>query len=326
MPRPRKTQDRDGTPGDISPLAVLKNDSVVVSPEAVSPVEPALSPPQQPTRRPRGRPRKYPLPMTAPLDSSRPLSIPTAVPPSPAPDISHPPVDEAAPTVRPSAMDRIEAIIRKAEARDGTAPVKRPRGRPRKNPLSGIIQRSEQASVKPAGHSGMLTPVPLENGPDVRTEPAVPARPVHTGASPQHLNTDPAEQPPARAADDPRPSRRQRLGAQPPEAFPRPRGRRPKDRIPPFTIAPGNQSPFCPKCGTYIRLFKPKRGRWRRVCPRCQPQRLIERRDPRFNLDKTGIPCKDRGKCRPERCVKALECTEMARKGGIRGSSHKKAG
>jgi hypothetical protein len=38
------------------------------------------------------------------------------------------------------------------------------------------------------------------------------------------------------------------------------------------------------------------------------------------------VPCKDRGKCRPERCVKALECTEMARKGGIRGSSHGGAG
>jgi len=186
-------------------------------------------------------------------------------------------------------MDRIEAIIHQAEGHSGPGPAKRPRGRPRKNPLPGTV-----------------TPA---DGPLANPGPGPTARP--------------AAQPAAASA---RPARRLRTGANAPEAFPRPRGRRPKDRIPPFTIAPGNQSPFCPKCGTYIRLFKPKRGRWRRVCPRCQPERLIEKRDPRFNLDKTGVPCKDRGKCRPERCVKALECTEMARKGGIRGSSHNSAG
>ena len=105
--------------------------------------------------------------------------------------------------------------------------------------------------------------------------------------------------------------------------MPKRRGGRPRKLI---VVAAGNMSPFCPECGTYIRLFKPKRGRWRRVCPRCHPERMIERRDPRFFLDKTGIPCKDRGKCRPERCVKALECTEMARKGTIRGASKKHAG
>jgi len=75
----------------------------------------------------------------------------------------------------------------------------------------------------------------------------------------------------------------------------------------------GPPSQFCPSCGTYIRMFRPARGRWRRVCPRCHPERLIEKKRQRDYVDKTGMPCKDRGKCRPERCVKALDCEEMAR-------------
>jgi hypothetical protein len=60
-------------------------------------------------------------------------------------------------------------------------------------------------------------------------------------------------------------------------------------------------------------MFRPARGRWRKVCPKCDPERLIVERDYRDYIDKTGLPCKDRGKCRPERCVKALECEEMRR-------------
>jgi hypothetical protein len=86
----------------------------------------------------------------------------------------------------------------------------------------------------------------------------------------------------------------------------RPRGRRKK-------AAPSILNPFCPECGTYLRMFRPPRGRWRKVCPRCEPERMVVKRDYRDYIDKTGMPCKDRGKCRPERCVKALECEEMGR-------------
>jgi hypothetical protein len=91
-----------------------------------------------------------------------------------------------------------------------------------------------------------------------------------------------------------------------PPAEGRPRGRRQK-------AEPSILNPFCPECGTYLRMFRPPRGRWRKVCPRCEPERMIVKRDYRDYIDKTGMPCKDRGKCRPERCVKALECEEMGR-------------
>ena len=71
---------------------------------------------------------------------------------------------------------------------------------------------------------------------------------------------------------------------------------------------------FCGKCGTYTRLFRPATGPTRRVCPKCHPEKMLETKRPGANLDKTGMPCKDRGKCRPERCVMAFECVEMRRK------------
>jgi hypothetical protein len=310
MPRTRKMENSDGTPRIISPTAVQLIDDD--QKKAIPAVVPEQAPSALPVKRPRGRPRKYPLPEAAPVipapEAPAPagfLSTPVAKPPSPH-------LKESPRPAGPSVMDQIEAIIREAEARSGPAPVKRRRGRPRKNPLPGTVPQPGLPSTRPASVSTVPSPATLSEGPAVQSQ-------TPHGAS--------AAQPePHTQGKSAGPARRPRQGAQPPEAFPRPRGRRPKERIPPFTIAPGNLSPFCPKCGTYIRLFKPKRGRWRRVCPRCQPDRLIEKRDPRFNLDKTGIPCKDRGKCRPERCVKALDCTEMARKGGIRGSSHNNAG
>jgi ssDNA-binding Zn-finger/Zn-ribbon topoisomerase 1 len=66
-------------------------------------------------------------------------------------------------------------------------------------------------------------------------------------------------------------------------------------------------SMFCGKCGTYTRPIVDAR---KRVCPKCHPEKIPEKRSA---LDKTGMPCKDRGVCRPERCVKALECEEMMR-------------
>ena len=68
--------------------------------------------------------------------------------------------------------------------------------------------------------------------------------------------------------------------------------------------------PFCGKCGSYTRIFQPATGPARRVCPKCHPEKVPERKSP---LDKTGMPCKDRGVCRPERCVMAFECEEMKR-------------
>jgi hypothetical protein len=77
--------------------------------------------------------------------------------------------------------------------------------------------------------------------------------------------------------------------------------------------AVGGGRAFCGKCGTYIRMFRPARGRWRRVCPKCHPEKMLETRRPGVNLDKSGMPCKDRGTCRPVRCLKAFDCEEMRR-------------
>jgi hypothetical protein len=75
----------------------------------------------------------------------------------------------------------------------------------------------------------------------------------------------------------------------------------------------GGVRTFCGKCGTYTRLVQPERGPARRVCPKCHPEKVVDIDRPRVNLDKTGLPCKDRGVCRPERCIKAFECEEMKR-------------
>jgi hypothetical protein len=68
--------------------------------------------------------------------------------------------------------------------------------------------------------------------------------------------------------------------------------------------------PFCGKCGTYTRVIQPETGPARRVCPKCHPEKIPLRKSP---LDRTGMPCRDRGVCRPERCVIAFECEEMKR-------------
>jgi len=75
----------------------------------------------------------------------------------------------------------------------------------------------------------------------------------------------------------------------------------------------GGASAFCWKCGTYTRLVRLARGPARRACPRCHPERMADIDRPRINLDKTGMPCRDRGKCRPVRCFKAFDCEEMKR-------------
>jgi len=104
----------------------------------------------------------------------------------------------------------------------------------------------------------------------------------------------------------------------------RKRGRKKKTEAPADNAPgmPGERAPgpeiggartYCGKCGTYTRLFRPARGPARRVCPKCHPEKLVETRRPGANLDRTGMPCKDRGVCRPERCVMAFDCEEMKR-------------
>jgi hypothetical protein len=257
--------------------------------EAFAPQQSRSPAPQIPFKRPRGRPRKNPPPAaTAQIQSLLgDKQIPSQTSSSPT---IQPPAKRPRGRPRknpfPSTMDQIAAIIAQADVQ----PVKRPRGRPRKHPVSTAPAASTVAKQKKVDSFAAPAAGPVASYPESAPVPSspVPPRISHRTAP---------------------------VGAS------KRRGRPPKDRVPPFTIAPGGQSPFCAKCGTYLKLFKPKRGRWRRVCPRCQPGRLIETRDPRFNLDKTGMPCKDRGKCRPERCIKALECSEMARKGTIRGAA-----
>jgi len=72
-------------------------------------------------------------------------------------------------------------------------------------------------------------------------------------------------------------------------------------------------SVFCKKCGTYTRVIPGRQDPKKRICPRCNPDKVPVKKTIRDYIDKTGMPCKDRGKCRPERCIKALECEEMKR-------------
>lgn len=66
---------------------------------------------------------------------------------------------------------------------------------------------------------------------------------------------------------------------------------------------------FCGKCGTKVRPAKTKRG-IKPSCPRCHPERFpVEKNYHR----KTNVPCKDTGFCKPELCIKALDCEEMRR-------------
>jgi NADH pyrophosphatase NudC (nudix superfamily) len=66
---------------------------------------------------------------------------------------------------------------------------------------------------------------------------------------------------------------------------------------------------FCGKCGTKLRpVSVNNKTKWK--CPKCHPEKIPDKKD---YAHKTGKPCKDKGFCRPERCVIALECDEMIR-------------
>lgn len=67
-------------------------------------------------------------------------------------------------------------------------------------------------------------------------------------------------------------------------------------------------SAFCGKCGSMTILVRGRRGR---LCPKCHPERVPLRSTRPSN--KTGKPCDDRGICKPEECVEALECDDGRR-------------
>jgi len=184
------------------------------------------------------------------------------------------------------------------------APVvpKRPRGRPRKHPLPGgtppVPQESRSVPEVSRVEGGTTTPLTQVAARRPRGRPRKATAHDGTPGSPDGGGGNA----PGMSGGPRAPSSQAANGA----PGPRRRGRRKK-------AAPSILNPFCPDCGTYLRMFRPPRGRWRKVCPRCEPERMIIKRDYRDYIDKTGMPCKDRGKCRPERCVKALDCEEMAR-------------
>jgi len=329
MPRPKKSDAIDGTVP-----AVNKPYSSTIVAESIIPI-----------KRPRGRPRKHPL-VEAVAASAEPApreapglmavlgSIPpaNAAQPAPATAVKRPrgrPRKHPLPAV---AITDIMAVVPVAAGADtgrggvaGKAEMgdpaviafKRPRGRPRKVPSSAVPSPSPSstppASIRPAVEI-MPSPEPI-----AASQPS-PSLAIATLAIGEKAMADN----PAIPVDPTRSMIPDNVGKPDPAVPRRARaGRPPNARTSsPLVVEPLGNSPFCPECGTYVRLFKPRRGRTRRVCPRCHPERMIEKRDPRFNLDKTGMPCKDRGKCRPERCVKALECGEMARKGTIRGAGN----
>lgn len=51
----------------------------------------------------------------------------------------------------------------------------------------------------------------------------------------------------------------------------------------------------------------------RLVCPRCHPDKFPIRHDWKYYKRKKNVPCEDTGVCKPEMCIKALDCNEMKR-------------
>ena len=282
------------------------------------PVDTTTSAPVAPVKRPRGRPRKHPLPLLGTVAPAGDL----------ARDPSHPEGVQGHVAV-PSGNSSVESALLlhtagvpggMEAAPAGPAPFKRPRGRPRKHPLQTAMAHPAQPDAPPAaslGGTAILTqapdgvaPVPLATAGQAavlvkrprgrpRKHPISDAGGISGGVTvPSEEAGRPGFIGERRVAGMVSGSKGATEG--------RPRGRRKK-------AEPSILNPFCPECGTYLRMFRPQRGRWRKVCPRCEPERMVVKRDYRDYIDKTGMPCKDRGKCRPERCVKALECEEMGR-------------
>ena len=272
-------------------------------------------------KRPEGRPRKHPLPTisgNAVRDSNteRHESTPERVTGTVA-------VAPAGSFVESALLLHTAGAPAVAELAT-TEPVlfKRPRGRPRKRPLPGAPGTPAPAGASPAASPGRtaiptqapaaVVPVPLATtGQAVFIAKRPRGRPrkhplPDSAAVPGGVSTPPGQTPKPGLIGEKRVAGLVEGTRRAPSAEGRPRGQKRKS-------GPSILNPFCPECGTYLRMFRPPRGRWRKVCPRCEPDRMIVKRDYRDYIDKTGMPCKDRGKCRPERCVKALDCTEMGR-------------
>ena len=220
-------------------------------------------------------------------------------------------------------------------------PVKRKMGRPRKNPLAaaGVPVAPIAGLASDLAATGTVAEQVGERGPQLAVGPGpvldAGLAPVQVVAPPKRKPGRPRKHP---LPEPDKPVNKEGIGFWPPhpdEAKPvRPaatgigfvtalkRGRRLKTELSPIKAparrrkrslgpAVGGGRAFCGKCGTYIRMFRPARGRWRKVCPRCHPEKMLETKRPGVNLDKSGMPCKDRGTCRPERCVMAFDCEEM---------------
>ena len=280
------------------------------SPQPETGGQPAGEAPPQPLKRPRGRPRKHPLPIVG------------AHPPGGAPDgvSGHVAVASGDSSLEAALLMHTAGITPAQDHQAPTLPEKRPRGRPRKHPILTGTAVPAAPGAPPAASLG---------GTAMLTQAGTGVAPVPMAASGQAAVM--VKRPRGRPRKHPLPDaggisggvsvpQGQEGGAgligekqvfgllaeSGADEAGRPRGRRKK-------AEPSILNPFCPECGTYLRMFRPPRGRWRKVCPRCEPERMVVKRDYRDYIDKTGMPCKDRGKCRPERCVKALECEEMGR-------------
>jgi len=206
------------------------------------------------------------------------------------------------------------------------APVKRGPGRPRKNPVPGsaqspvsqIVKRKrgrprKQPATGPAGPgSGPAGPIVPQPDSEVRGTALVDRFGIGPGnkegigfwpPKPEEIESVRTAAASAGVVSDRRRGRRPKNQDSTEKAPLRPIGRT-------SFGADVEGKPFCGKCGTYTRVIQPERGPARRVCPKCHPEKVPVRKSP---LDKSGMPCKDRGVCRPERCVMAFECEEMKR-------------
>jgi len=280
--RPRKNP-MDGSGVSVGPVGVLALEPSVGT-GVVGRVD-------APVKRGPGRPRKNPLPGAPAVAQTRPDSLPVVSVGVPGP------VAE---------------------------PVKRKRGRPRKQPVTGPA-----GPVRSPGMPVSSTPAPVpgilakEDAPG-ETKGLEPGKSDGTGTGlvdrfgigpgntegigfwppkPEEIESVRTAAASAGVVSDRRRGRRPKNQDSTEKAPLRPIGRT-------SFGADVEGKPFCGKCGTYTRVIQPERGPARRVCPKCHPEKVPVRKSP---LDKTGMPCRDRGVCRPERCVMAFECEEMKR-------------
>ena len=347
MPDPedeKKAGDEQSTPSAKSPTESTDSSAPEKPPE-IDAVPPHANVAPVALKRPRGRPRKHPLPERADAAEAVPGILGMIEVPGSGSDPSmtltvRAAVSECGGTVAPVVIMakrsrgrprknplevRVPSPVPGTGAQSNTA-VKRPRGRPRKIPLQAQVPQ-------PVPGTGAQADTAVKRPRGRPRNDAQPNAAAQAAAAPVPTAFIPAKRPRGRPRKNPLP------GALGPSAIPQPGPGAAPGRIqapgpapnPPTTKKaaaaarkprrggrrrkpePSILNPFCPDCGTYLRMFRPARGRWRKVCPRCEPDRLIVKRDYRDYIDKTGLPCKDRGKCRPERCINALECEEMHR-------------